>query len=102
MLTQPPDQERVEFVLERCRVLLGDDQAETMLGWLAKDWQRAEGEGPDRAAWTATQQLLRAVRLRALGHVTLANMVDHLAEACVSGWRDELTVRTTDLDTIGP
>jgi len=98
MLTQLPDQDRVEHVVDRCRVLLGDDQAETLLGWLAQDWQHADGAGADRAVWCATQPLMRAVQLRHDGHHALANMLDHLAEACVTAYRGELTVRTTRVE----
>ena len=98
-MPQPPNTNRLAVVLDRARVIHGDDVAEAMADSLVADWTAAEGEGPHtQALYAAAWQLVRAAKLREIGAVSVANMHDHLAEACILGWRDELTVRTAAVE----
>ena len=102
-MPQPPNAARLAAVLDRARVLHGEDVAEHLAESLVADWTAAEGEGPHaQAMHAAVWQLVRAASYRARGEVSLANMTDHLAEACVTGWRDELTVRTASVEDAPP
>ena len=98
-MPQPPNAGRLAAVLDRARVIHGDDVAELLAENLVADWTAAEGEGPHaQAMHAAIWQLVRAASYRARGEASLANMTDHLAEACVTGWRDEMTVQTTRVE----
>src|SRR3954454_5802567 len=97
-MPQPPDSETVVHVLDRAQALLGREAANVLADALASDWRAAAQEGPQQALYAAAWQLWRATRWRALGNVSLANMADHLAEACITGWRDEVAVGTTAVE----
>ena len=102
-MPQPPNRTRLRHVLDRARVLHGDDVAEAMAESFLADWEAAADEGPHtQALYAAAWQLVRAAKLRDMGATSVANMHDHLAEACILGWRDELTVQTTAVEDTAP
>ena len=101
-MPQLPNAARVQHVLERARVLHGEDTAERMADALVSDWSDAAEHGHLQAVYAAMWQLTRAASYRAHGESSVANMFDHLAEACVVGWRDEMTVQTTAIEDTPP
>ena len=93
-MPQPPHLETVHRVLERAQVIHGPEAAEALAEGLISDWEAAAERDHEQAIYAAAWQLHRARRLRARGQAGLANMCDHLAEACLAGWDAEVTVRT--------
>jgi hypothetical protein len=97
-MPQPPDVPTVAQVLDRARIIHGDELAESLAEGLADDWRAAADRGAEQAVWAAAWQLTRAARWRAAGGAGVANMLDHLAEACIRGWADEVAVRTATVE----
>lgn len=100
-MPQPPDMSTVMHVIERAQMIYGEETADRLAETLAADWTASAAAGPaEQAIHAAAWQLARAAQLRALGNAGLANMIDHLAEACVSAWRQEVTVQTATMDDV--
>lgn len=97
-MPQPPNVMRIAHVLDRAAVLHGPETAELLAEALASDWRAAQHEGSQQALYAAIWQLHRASKFRARGNDGIANMFDHLAEACASGWADEVDVSQTVIE----
>lgn len=91
-MPQPPNVTTIAHVLGRAKILHGPEAAEMLAESLASDWRAAEHEGSQQALYAAAWQLHRATKFRAHGADGIANMLDHLAEACILGWVDEVDV----------
>lgn len=94
-MPQPPNLHTVHHVLDRAQVIHGPEVVEMLAEGLTADWEAAANRGHEQAIYAAAWQLHRARQHRAAGNPGLANMLDHLAEACLAGWDAEIDVRTT-------
>lgn len=97
-MPQPPNVSTIAHVLSRAKIIHGPEAAELLAESLAADWRAAEHEGSQQALYAAAWQLHRASQFRAKGADGIANMLDHLAEACISGWVDEVDVSQTPIE----
>src|SRR3954453_1136890 len=101
-MPQPPNVSTVYHVLGRAQIIHGPEVTEMLAAGLSDDWEAAADRGHEQAIYAAAWQLHRARQHRAAGNAGLANMLDHLAEACLAGWDAEVQVRTTAIADYPP